>query len=348
MHLQPSSNIFFDDHQIVSYIFDKKTGLSGYISIHRGNGKTPAFGATRIWNYESDEYALIDSLRLSKLMSYKAAMAGLHCGGAKATIIFPKDGIADRKEFFKSYAKKVNYFSGRFITGADVGVGADDVKIMRRHSKYIVGVLADPVRFTGLGIYLAMQACLKEVFGSENILGKSVAIQGVGKVGQSVLKLIYPCTKNIFITDIDSDTLKQVTTKYPLVKVVSPLEIQKQKVDIYSPCALSNCLNKKTAKELRCKIIAGGANNQLENDDIAENIHKQGILYAPDYVANAGGLISVYDEYEYGNYRIKRVEERVSVVKNNMIKIIKQSKKSGNNPSVVANNFADEITDSMV
>ena len=148
----------FDNHKLVTFVNCKKTGLKAFISIHRGNNKCPAFGATRIWNYPNSTSALIDSLKLSKAMSHKAALAGLHCGGAKAIIMADEKNINNKKDLLKSYADRVNYLGGHFITGADVGVSREDVKIMRRHSPYIVGVKVDPVRFTGLGIYYSIQA----------------------------------------------------------------------------------------------------------------------------------------------------------------------------------------------
>lgn len=338
-----NSSEYFKDHVLVSYFSDEKTGLCGYISIHKGNGNIPAFGATRVWNYRSDEDALVDSLRLSRLMSYKAALAGLNCGGAKAALIMPNGGIKDRHEFFKKYAKKVNFLSGRFVTGADVGVDGDDVKTMKRYSKHIVGVKTDPVRFTGLGIFYAIQECLKEVYGTDSLKKRSFAIQGLGKVGQSLLNHIYEDASEIFVCDINKDVLDITIKRYPRLKVVTPEEIHKQKVDIFSPCALGNCLNHITVKEMNCQIIAGGANNQLEDETIAEQIYNKGVLYAPDYVANAGGLISVYDEYEHGNYRINRVKKRVGVVKNNMARIIKESKKNKKNTNEVANKMAENI-----
>jgi leucine dehydrogenase len=219
---------------------------------------------------------------------------------------------------------------------------------MRRYSPYIVGVMVDPVRYTGLGIYLALLACVKEVFSSEDLQERSFAIQGVGKVGQELLKFLYPHTHKIYITDINKDTLSFVKQKYPDVKVVKPEEIHKQKVDVFSPCALSNCLNSKSITELNCPIVCGGANCQLESPEIAEKLYKNSILYAPDYLVNAGGLISVYDEYEYKNTRVGRVEERVKVIRKNMEKIISLSKSLKKNTSEVADTLARKIFDTIV
>ena len=332
----------FDDHKLVTFFHSKKHNLKGYIAIHRGNSKYPAFGATRLWNYPDSNSALIDALRLSKTMSRKAALAGLHCGGAKAVIL--SDGnIGNRKEFLKSYTEKVNYLGGHFITGADAGISGGDVKMMRRFSPYIVGVKVDPVRYTGLGILYSIQSCLKSSFGSEKLDDRTFAIQGVGKVGSELLKLIYPSAKKIYITDIDKVVIENVTKRFPAVIVTTPLEIYQKKVDIFSPCALGNCLNKNTVNKLNCEIIVGGANCQLESQEIAYKLHKKGILYAPDYLVNAGGLISVYDEYENNNVSIRRIIKRVKKIKNTMKNIILLSKKENKPTCMIANEMAEKI-----
>ncbi|KKQ41663.1 MAG: Glu/Leu/Phe/Val dehydrogenase dimerization region [Microgenomates group bacterium GW2011_GWC1_37_8] len=336
----------FDNHKLVTYINDNHTGLQGFIAIHRGNSKTPAFGATRIWKYSSSLEALTDAIRLARTMSFKAALAGLKCGGAKAVII-EAGQIGNRKELLKSYAEKVNFFGGHFITGADVGISQNDVRVLRRFSPYFVGVKADPVRFTGLGLLYAIQACVKEVFASESLDGRSFAIQGAGKIGQELLRLIYPYAKTVYITDINNTALKEVKEEFPKVKILPPFEIHKVKVDVFSPCALGDTLNKKSINELQCAIIAGGANNQLEDDSIAEKIHKKGILYAPDYVINAGGLISVFDEYENGNNLIDRVMKKVRRIKRTLGEILKESKEKKVTPLHVANKKSEKIFNSL-
>lgn len=331
----------FDNHRLVTFFHNKETGLNGFVSIHRGSVVTPAFGATRIWNYGSYKEALIDSLRLSKAMSRKAAMAGLNCGGAKAVIISGSK-IKDRGKFLKSYAEKVNLLGGHFITGADVGISREDVVTMRQYSPYFVGVKVDPVRFTGLGLFYSVQACLKEIFGSESLEGRSFAIQGVGKIGMELIKHIYPYTHSICISDINKLAIKGILNKYPDVKVVDVDKIFSQKVDVFSPCALSSCLNKKTIKLLKCSIVAGGANNQLEDDSISDKLSKMGILYAPDYVVNSGGLVSVYAEYEKHGSDTTYIERKVGKIKTTVKKILEMSKKGKVSTLQVSNKLADE------
>lgn len=337
----------FDDHRFVSCFRSEKDQLQGFIAIHRGNCIYPAFGATRFWFYQDEDSALVDVLKLSKLMSHKAAWAGLPCGGGKA-VILSDSNIYNKKKILRAYADRVNFLGGNFITGADVGVTREDVISMRRRSPYFVGVMVDPVRYTGLGILLGIKSCLKEIFNSDSLQNRSFAIQGVGKVGSELIKLLYPYTQNIVVADIDNKALELAKKYYSKIKIVNLNEISKQAVDVFSPCALSNCLNSHSVKALKCKIIAGGANNQLENADIAEILYKKDILYAPDYIINAGGLISVYDEYENGNTRVSRVEKRVKIIEINMREVIALSKKRRKNTSEIADEKARLIFDNLV
>lgn len=332
----------FDGHKLVSFIYDAKSGLKGYITIHRGNHKIPAFGATRIWNYESSYDSLVDTLRLSKTMSYKAALAGLKCGGAKAAIMADSSRINNRSKLLSAYAAKVNLLRGYFITGADVGVERQDVVTMRRYSPYFVGVRLDPVKFTGLGIFYSIQSCFKEEYGNDDITGRSFAIQGLGKVGQELLKLIYPNAGKIYVCDIDRSKVREVKKKYPKINVVGENAIYQKKVDVYSPNALSSCLNKNNVNKIAARVIVGGANCQLENDIIGEKLHARGILYAPDYVVNAGGLICVFDEYENGRHKAGRVLKKVARIKNTLELILAQSRKKRRPPFLIANKMAEK------
>jgi leucine dehydrogenase len=331
----------FDNHKLVTFINNKNTGLKGFIAIHRINSKYPAFGATRIWDYKNSEEALTDALRLSRTMSHKAALAGLHCGGAKAVII--SDGVQNRSAFLRSYAEEVNHLGGSFITGADVGVDRADVIKMRRLSKFFVGTKVDPVRFTGLGLLYSLQACVKSVYGRENLEERTLAIQGVGKIGSELLKLVYPLAKKIYIADIDKKTLEVVKKRFPKVRVVSPSEIYKAEVDIFSPCALGNSLTQDKIKQLKCAMIVGGANCQLESEGVGLKLHEKGILYAPDYLVNAGGLISVYYEYEDSKAHIRKIIKRVKKIKNTMRNIIILSKEKNKPTFLIANQISEKI-----
>ena len=332
---------FYDNHKMIFDLKDYSDELNGFIAIHRGNNKHPSFGATRVWNYRTEGEALEDALRLSRTMSYKSIMAGLKYGGAKGVVKTSKSK-RDKSLLYK-YAEVVNSLEGRFITGADVGVSRDDVKTMRRKSPYFVGTKTDPVRYTALGIYYSMLVAMGELDGRESLEGKSVAIQGVGKVGRKLLELIYPYVSKVYVADIDKKRLNFIKDKFTKVNIMGVDDIYKQDVDIYSPNALSNCVRKEILKELKAKAIVGGANGQLDEANTGDKLFKMGVLYAPDYVVNAGGLIAVVDEYENGTHRVKRVSRRVEKIADQLKKVIKKSKKSSLPTNRVSDQMAEEI-----
>lgn len=339
----------FDNHKLIIFVREAKINLKGFIAIHRGGSSRPAFGATRIWNYSNELAALKDALQLSKIMSYKSALANLNYGGAKAVLIHSDKISKTRKNLLlKEYVHRVNYLNGHFITGADVGVNEDDVKMMSSESPYIVGVKSDPVKYTALGVYYSIQSCLKEIFGSESLSARTFAIQGLGKTGMSLLKLIYADSKKIFVTDIDFIKIKRAKRHFPKIKVVNFSQIDKQAADVFMPCALSNVLNLENISNLRFKIIAGSANVQLQNTQIGELLYKKEILYAPDYVVNAGGLIAVVDEFEHHNFNEERVMRRVKNIKNTLEIIILKSKKKHKATNLVADEMAEKIFNKFI
>lgn len=332
----------FDKHKLVVFVHDKKGRLRGFIAVHRSGAKNLSFGGTRFLKYGTTTDALRDALRLSKMMSYKCALAGINYGGAKGVIIDnPK--FSAKKDVIVDYARAVDYLGGRYISGADVGITWEDSQLMKRHTPYVGGFSRDITKETGEGIMFALEACLQEVFGSKNFKERTFAIQGIGKIGAEVLERLYPHAKEIVIADIDSKKIAHAKKKFPNVRVVSPEEIVSQKVDVFVPCALSGVLNKKTISALKCKIVCGGANNQLESDDIAVKLHAKNILYAPDYVVNAGGLISVIDEHENEDYNNERIQKRLENIKHTLQKIFIQSKKKNTSPATVANKIAESF-----
>jgi leucine dehydrogenase len=331
----------FDNHELVSFIQDNSCGLQAVIALHRGNSHTPTFGATRIVDYKSIDDALKDALRLSRAMSYKAALAGLRYGGGKGVIIAPRN-VVDKK-FFECYAEKINLFNGRFITGADVGVSGADVKTMSKYSSFMVGVNSDPVKYTALGLFYALDIALKEVFQNSALKKRKFAIQGVGKIGESFLNLIYKKAGKIYITDVDNERVKAVKRKYPKVEIVTPASIYRQSVDVFSPCALGNVLNSTSISKIKAPIILGGANDQLQDAAVGELLFKLGILYAPDYVVNAGGLIAVVDEYEHKKPNQQRITRRLNNIKVMLREIIKNSRSSGLATNIVADQMAEKI-----
>src|SRR3989344_2628408 len=248
----------FDNHRLVVFLQDKKNNLRGFIAIHRADLKHPAFGATRLWHYADETEALKDALKLSKAMSYKSALAGISYGGGKGVLLDKIFNTRQKHKLLSAYSDRVNYLGGHFVTGTDVGLDKKDVAFMSRSTPFVTGLKVDPSRFTAVGLFYAIKVCLKEIFNSDEIEGRSFAIQGVGKVGGDLLSLIYPHAKDVFVSDVDPEALKKIKKHYPKVKVVTPDDIHKQKVDVFSPCALSNGVNSKVIPQLSCKIICGG------------------------------------------------------------------------------------------
>ncbi|MBI2120583.1 MAG: amino acid dehydrogenase [Parcubacteria group bacterium] len=332
----------FDEHKLVVFVHDKKGRLRGFIAVHRSGAKNLSFGGTRFLKYDTTTDALRDALRLSKMMSYKCALAGINYGGAKGVIIDnPK--LSSKKDVIVDYARAVDYLGGRYISGADVGITWEDSQIMKHHTPYVGGFSRDITKETGAGIMFALEACLQEVFGSAKLEERTFAIQGIGKIGADVLARLYPQAKEIIIADIDPKKTAQAKKKFPKVRIVKPEEITSQKADVFVPCALSGVLNKKILSSLKCKIICGGANNQLKSDDVAVKLHAKHILYAPDYAVNAGGLISVIDEHEYKDYNDERIVKRLENIKHTLKNIFTQSKKKNISPVLVANKIAESF-----
>ncbi|MBI4272656.1 leucine dehydrogenase [Candidatus Uhrbacteria bacterium] len=332
----------FDNHRTVLYLHDHAVGLKGFIALHRGGFHNPTFGATRFWNYVSEKDALRDALRLSRLMSYKSALAGLSYGGAKAVLIAPVADEKNRERILRSYASQVNLLSGNFITGTDVGLDRRDLTLMKKVSKFFVGFRYNPEYYTALGIYHSIKVCLSFLFGSSEVQGRSVSIQGLGKVGALLLAFLYKEGAHLIITDLQSDLIRKLKKKYHRVQVVPPQEIYKQKVDVFSPCALSGPLNIKSINKLNCKIIAGGANNQLASEEIGALLFRLGILYAPDYVVNAGGLISVVDEFEYPQQDSDRIKKRLAIIPKTLKLILAESVRKKIATNLVANHLAEK------
>lgn len=337
----------FDRHSAVFELQDPGAGLQAFVAFHRENPGKPSFGATRFWSYASKGEALQDALRLSRLMSYKSALAGLPYGGAKGVIVMP-EGDFDRAEILAAYAKAVSKLNGRFVTGTDVGMYQEDLYNMKAVANSFVGLTVDPTFYTGLGLSHALKVCLTEAFENSQLGGRTFAIEGLGKVGVEFLKRIYDDAKKIFVCDIDETRVQEVQKNFPRVEAVSPGEIHALAVDVYSPCAVSHSLNSRTLPQLKCRIILGGANNQLEHEDIGKALERSGILYAPDYVVNAGGLMSVAAEYEdqsSGNGASKKenLEAKVQRITETLRDIIQHTKKMNKATNIVANEMAEAI-----
>lgn len=289
----------FDNHEQVVFCNDPKTGLKAIIAVHN-TLLGPALGGCRFWAYKSEEEALKDVLRLSRGMTYKAAMANLKLGGGKAIIIgdSQKDKTPEKMIAFGSFIERLN---GIYITAEDVGTTTEDMAYIRQSTNHVVGLASntggsgDPSIFTAYGVYLGIKASLKHKFGLESVNGLRIAVQGLGHVGINLIDRLIAEGADIVATDIHPEAVHKAKAQFN-IKTVSPESILEAECDVLAPCALGGIFDDQTIEKLRCKIIAGAANNQLVYPHHGDALRQRGILYAPDYVINAGGLINVTHE----------------------------------------------------
>lgn len=315
----------------------------GFIAIHRGNEKVSAFGATRYTEYENEDEAYKDALRLSRGMSYKSAFTKTAYAGGKGVIIKKKDHTPeDKKNFLIEYAEKINLLRGAFVTGSDVGISEKEVKLMGKHSSHIVGTKLDPTHYTGLGLNHALRGAVKHVFGEDDLSNRSIAIQGLGKIGCAILLHIIEEAKEVYVTDTDSERLVSLAKKYKKIKVVDPGDIFSTPVDIFAPCALAGALSPHTVQELKAKLVVGGANNQLSDRSVSELLKARGITYVPDYVANAGGFLSVVHEYEHGTGKLKQLGQKIEEIGLRVRGLLQRSDKEKESPASIADEIAEK------
>jgi leucine dehydrogenase len=318
---------------------DKASGLRSIIAVHN-TVLGPALGGTRFWNYAKDEDALVDALRLSRGMTYKAAITGLHLGGGKAVIL--GDARKEKSEaLFRRYGKFVNSLNGKYITAEDVGTNARDMEWIGRETKFVTGLPeylgggGDPSPFTAYGVFLGMKAAAKEVYGNDSLKGKKVMVQGVGHVGEYLVGHLIKEGAIVTICDIYEDRIDAVSKAFK-VSVVKPDEVFDVDADIYAPCALGATINDDTIDHLKCTIIAGAANNQLKDEIVhGQILLEKGILYAPDYLINAGGLINVAAEWD--GYNRDRANAQCERIYDRTLEIFKYAK-SKNIPTYKASN----------
>ncbi len=283
-------------HEEVVMCSDASIGYKGILAVH-STKLGPALGGTRFWQYATDEEAITDALRLSRGMTYKNAVAGLHLGGGKS-IIIGDNKTKDRERIFRAHGRFVESLGGRYITAEDVGTSTRDMDYVKMETGHVAGLAGksgDPSPVTAHGVFRAVQASACRMWGSDSLEGKTVAIQGAGSVGTYLAKELHEAGANIIVSDIDSAKaarVKQLTG----ATIVEGDAIFSADADIFSPCALGGIINDATIPKLKVAIVAGGANNQLLEERHGDELQKRGILYAPDYVANAGGVINVYGE----------------------------------------------------
>ena len=283
-------------HEQLVICNDSSAGYRGIIAVH-STTLGPALGGTRFWQYASDEEAIVDALRLARGMTYKNAVAGLNLGGGKSVII-GNNKTADREMIFRAHGRFVESLGGRYITAEDVGTSTADMDFVHMETKNVSGLAGrsgDPSPVTAHGVFRAIQASAKERWGSDELSTRTVSLQGAGHVGYYLAKELHEAGASLVVTDIDAERVKQVVAEFG-ARSVAPEEIYGVQADIFAPCALGGIINDKTIPQLRCEIVAGAANNVLLEERHGVALEDKSILYAPDYVANAGGVINVYSE----------------------------------------------------
>ena len=337
----------FDNHESLHYFNDDKTGLRAIVAVH-STALGPAAGGTRRWVYKNDADALTDVLRLSRGMSYKNAVAGLKFGGGKA-VILASDDAPKSPELFRTFGRCVNSIGGDYVTAEDVGCSVDDMRYVHEVTEYVSGLPqsghdagGDPSPWTALGCFHGIKAAAKARLGSESLEGLRIAVQGVGHVGLHLCRLLHEAGAELTISDVNRDNLKMTTDEMPAT-VIAPKELLFADVDVLAPCALGNILTSTTIPQIKAKIIAGAANNQLATAADGARLAERDILYAPDYVINAGGIINVAAEY-YGNSSEDDVRADVGRIKDRLQDIFKEAKDTGR----PTNELADELARKLI
>lgn len=331
-------------HEQVVFCHDPDTGLRAIIAIHN-TVLGPALGGTRMWMYKTEAEALHDVLRLSRGMTYKAAISGLNLGGGKAVII--GDSRKDKSEaLFRKFGRFINNLNGKYITAEDVGTSTRDMEYVSMETRHVTGLPesmgggGDPSPVTAYGVFMGMKASAQYAWGSDQLSGKRVMVQGVGHVGQHLVGHLKKEGATVFVSDINEDQLRRVTSEHN-VEAVSPDLVFDMDVDIYAPCALGATLNTENIERLRCQIVAGAANNQLADEKAhGAQLVTKGIVYAPDFVINAGGLINVYSELT--GYNRQRALEQTENIYKVTLDILKKSREDSMHSQAAAMQMAEK------
>lgn len=317
-------------HENLIICQDSAINFKAIIAIH-STALGPAAGGIRMWNYKSELDAIEDALRLSRGMTYKYAAAGVNFGGAK-TVLMMDPKRKDREVIFRTLGKFINRLGGKVRTGQDVGTTLEDMEYLFMETDYVntlpqyLGGIGPISPSTASGVIYGMRAAAKEVFGTDDLKGMAVSVQGLGSVGSSIVQQLHEMGVNLVVTDIDPDRTKSLAAEFGLKKV-EPDEIYDVDCDIFCPCALGAILNEKNIPRLKCKLICGSANNQLKDEKQADLLIKKGILYAPDYIVNAGGAIYDADRVMAGDVSIERANKKVAQIYQTTEQVIKIAKK---------------------
>jgi leucine dehydrogenase len=337
----------FDNHESLHYFQDEPSGLHAIIAMH-STALGPAAGGCRRWTYASDADALTDALRLSRGMTYKNAVAELKFGGGKS-VIMASPSAPKSPRLFAAFGHAVDSLGGRYITAEDVGCSVDDMRHVREQTEYVSGLPqngssagGDPSPWTALGCYQGIQAAAQSRLGTDSLKGIRIAVQGVGHVGLHLCRLLHEAGAELLVSDVNPDNLGLARAEFPVTEV-APSELLYADVDVLAPCALGNILTSTTIPRIRAKVIAGAANNQLATAKDGARLAERDILYAPDYVINAGGIISVAREY-YGSSSEDEVHADVCRIRDRLQAIFDEARSSGR----PTNELADELARDLV
>lgn len=332
-------------HEQVVFCSEPAVGYRGIIAIHNTT-LGPALGGTRIWNYETEEAAVIDALRLSKGMTYKAAVSGLNLGGGKSVIIGdPK--LTRREMLFRAHGRFVDSLKGRYITAEDVGTSVEDMDFVQMETQHVAGIFGgsgDPSPVTAYGVYRGIKASAHVKFDSDSLSGLRIAVQGTGHVGRYLCEFLAAEGARLVVTDIDQERARKVAAEFG-AEAVAPAAIYGVDAQIFAPCALGAIINDETLPQLKCQVIAGAANNQLAEDRHGDELEKRGILYAPDYVINAGGLINVYGELN--GWSPDRSKRKAAEIYDTLIQLFELAHKEGLPTYEAADRLAERRIDQV-
>lgn len=334
----------FDDHEGVHVFTDPASKLKAIICVH-STVRGPSSGGCRLWSYASEDAAIDDVLRLSRAMSYKNAMANLDLGGGKSVILKP-EGDFDREALFTAFGRAVHTLGGKYIAAEDVGVSPDDMEIIKRQTPHVAGLdsgeaaSGDPSPITAKGVFLGLRAAVKHRLGKENIEDLSVAVQGIGHVGYALCRHLHDAGAHLVVTDINEAALEKAKAEFGAV-IVGLDEIYKQDVDIFAPCALGRAINPDSLPQLKASIVAGAANNQLSTPEMGAALHQKNILFAPDYVINAGGIINVASEVS-GTYDLNWVMAKLEELEETTREVFEISARQNRPTNEVADIMARE------
>lgn len=337
-----------DGHEGVLYCSDKETGLRGFISIHNTT-LGPGMGGIRIKSYPSEEAALQDVLDLSRAMTYKNSMAGLNYGGAKS-VIMADPHTEKTPEMLRAFAHRMNLFRGTYVSASDVGSTADDLNIMREICEWVpckpkeIGGLGDSSPLTSVGVFEGMKAAVKFATGKDNVAGLHVGIEGVGKVGKGLAKHLLNAGATVSVSDVYQPAVDALVAEYPQIKAVSIEELPTLDLDVFSPNGIGGTVTEAVAQNLKAKVVCGGANNPLASHAVAKVLNERGIAFAPDFVVNAGGVITIAAEMDGKDWAY--AEEKTLDIYNTTMRVLEHAKTNNMLPLDAAIALAQERIDS--